>query len=140
MQHLQDNELSQALKVLAGPPTLATEAQIQQELPKLISNDHNPPPLSPQLRHNYDPADLEAIKHNINNCLSHPPKHCGAGPAGERYEHYSVIQNGEHAKSALTTTLSHLVTNNIQHSRPVFIRLQVVDPCRCDSALTSQKL
>ena len=39
MHHLRDNELSEALKLLQGPPQLAPKQQIQQELPQLFRHD-----------------------------------------------------------------------------------------------------
>ena len=91
MQHLHDNELAQALKVLHGPPELATAEQIQAELPELIKQDPQSPSLPEPATTAIDPADIEAITTNIERTLARTPKHRGPGPAGERYEHYGVV-------------------------------------------------
>ena len=45
--------------------------------------------------------------------LKHHPKHRCPGPAGERYEHYSIVYKCPAALEALTDTLTHLAANRV---------------------------
>ena len=112
-QHLHDNELAQALKVLQGPPELATAEQIQAELPHLIKQDPQSPPVPEPATLTIQPADAEAISTHIEHILSHAPKHRGPGPAGERYEHYGIVSANPPALQALTRVLTYLATAKV---------------------------
>ena len=111
MQHLHDNDLTNALKVLHGPPQLATPEQVRHELPLLFKVDAQP--TLPPSTATPDPEHIKAIHLNIMHTLEHHPKHRGPGPAGERYEHYAIVYKDPSALDALTNTLTLLASNNV---------------------------
>ena len=116
MKHLKDNELAQALKVLQGPPAFATEAQITTELPELFPHANDQPDTPPAIHTTINPDDITEIHNNIHKILGHTPRHRGPGPAGERYEHFGVVSYNTHAHDAMTTVLTLLATNNVDHT------------------------
>ena len=114
VQHLQDNDLTQALRVLNGPPRLASQDQTEQELPKLYKPEAQPTPAAKT--HQLNPAHVQQIHYNITHILKHHPKHRGAGPAGDRYEHYAIVYKSPIALQTMSDTLTLLATNNVPQS------------------------
>ena len=111
MKHLQDNELKDALRILHGPPQLASPDQARNELPPLFKSDSQPTPQ--RVVTHPDPTHVQQIKANIEDILRHHPKHRGAGPAGERYEHYAIVYKNPAALTSSTDTLTLLATNQV---------------------------
>ena len=111
IQHLQDNELHEALRIFNGPPQLACPEQIRRELPSLFKNDCTAVPLPANIA--LDSQHVQCIRDNIKKIITHHPKHRGPGPAGERYEHYGIVSKNEAALESLTETLTHIACNNI---------------------------
>ena len=84
MKCLKDSEYTQALKVLQGPPQLATRSQIETELPHLFLHDNNRPPVPEPWNTTITNDTMDTISTHIRRTLTHTPKHSGPGPVGER--------------------------------------------------------
>jgi len=102
---LEDNEINRALKILHGPLQLASDHQIQAELPQMFLKDAGP---LPSYTYAPDPTVYEAIIAAIVKTLTHPPKHKAAGPAGDRYEHYAVTAQTPEQAEQLARALARL--------------------------------
>ena len=101
----------EALRILQGPPQLASPDQIRHELPQLFNTSCQP--IAPSIATQINPTHIQQIRENMAHILKHHPKHRCPGPAGERYEHYSIVYKCPAALEALTDTLTHLAANRV---------------------------
>ena len=107
LKHLENGETREALRIISGSPEIAKAKQILEELPHLFLQTDEP---TPKVRTTHPlTGDIVKIKEQIRHILLHTPKHRGAGPAGERYEHFAIAARHEAALDSLTDTIATLV-------------------------------
>ena len=106
---LEENETTRALKILHGPAQIATDDQIQRELPPMFTKTAQPMSPPPAQA---DPAIAEQVYQAIIKTLNKPPRRRATGPAGDRYEHYALTATSTPACEALASAILLLCTGN----------------------------